>query len=124
MLTALFLTLTLAGSEDPASTALAGSKDPASTLRVAGSYGGRVFRPGEAPQPKTIAAILIHGNQIVTDEEVLKIAAIAVGEPYTEKTLDEVTRRLEASRKFKSVKVEERYASIDDFSKIAVVINA
>ena len=71
-----------------------------------------------------ITAIVVHGNQVVTDEEVLKIAGITVGAPYTSKTIDEVTARLKAARKFESIEVLKRYASVDDFSKITVVINA
>lgn len=77
---------------------------------------------GQAPE--TIAAIVVHGNQLVTDEEVLKIAGITVGAPFTSTTLEEVTARLKAARKFESIEVLKRYASIDDFSKITVVINA
>ena len=74
--------------------------------------------------PEIITSIVIHGNQVVTDEEVLKIAGISVGEPFTNRTIDEVTARLKAARKFESIEVLKRYASIDDFSKITVVINA
>jgi len=85
----------------------------------------RALSPSVAEQgPETIAAIVVHGNQIVTDEEVLKIAGITVGQPFTSTTLAEVTERLKKSRKFESVDVQKRYASIDDFSKISVVINA
>ncbi len=82
---------------------------------------------GQRPQSKnneTIAAIVIHGNQIVTDDEVLTIAGISVGQPFGPTTLADVNARLKASRKFESVEVLKRYASIDDFSKITVVINA
>ena len=83
---------------------------------------GPSVSPSQAPE--IIAAIVIHGNQVVTDEEVLKIAGIAVGAPFTSTTIAEVTARLKAARKFESVEVLKRYASIDDFSKITVVINA
>jgi outer membrane protein assembly factor BamA len=75
-------------------------------------------------KPPAISAIVVHGNQIVTDDEVLKIAGIAVGSPFTSTTIDEVTARLKASRKFESIEVLKRYASIDDFSQITLVINA
>ena len=80
----------------------------------------------QSPQSKreVIAAVVVHGNQIVTDDEVLKIAGIAVGAPFTSTTIDEVTARLKASRKFESIEVLKRYASIDDFSQITLVINA
>ena len=77
-----------------------------------------------AQAPETIAAIVVHGNQVVSDEDVLKMAGVTVGMPFTSSTIAEVTARLKATGKFESVEVLKRYASIDDFSKIALVINA
>src|SRR6185436_11257633 len=98
------------------------------TAIALGGAEGRDFSPAvpAASQQarETIAAIVIHGNQVVTDEDVLKIAGLTVGAPFTSTTIDEVTARLKAARKFESIEVLKRYASIDDFSKITVVINA
>ncbi len=77
-----------------------------------------------AQAPETIAAIVVHGNQVVSDEDVLKMAGVTVGAPFTSSTIAEVTARLKATGKFESVEVLKRYASIDDFSKITLVINA
>lgn len=125
---AVFLALSvIAGSKDPASEMRpAGSKDPAS-IGNAEPHGGRVFRPGGAitfQSQEQIASIIVHGNQIVTDDEVIKIAAVTVGSPFTPTTIKEVTDRLKASRKFESIEVTKAYASIDDMSRIALVINA
>jgi outer membrane protein assembly factor BamA len=80
---------------------------------------------GQSPQSKeTIAAIVVHGNQIVADEEVVKLSGLIVGAPFTDATLVDATKRLKASGKFESVEVLKRYASIDDLSKITIVINA
>ena len=73
---------------------------------------------------EVIADILVHGNQIVPTDEVLKLAAVKVGDAFTDKTVAEITARLKASRKFESVEVCKRYASIDDMTQIAVVIIA
>jgi outer membrane protein assembly factor BamA len=78
----------------------------------------------QAQASETIASIVVHGNQIVSDEEVLKIAGIAVGAQFTDKTIAEVTDRLKASKKFETIEVRKLYASIDDLSQIAVVIDA
>jgi outer membrane protein assembly factor BamA len=73
---------------------------------------------------EVIAAVRVHGNQIVPDDEVLTIAAVTIGAPFTASTLEEVKRRLEASGKFERVEVLKRFASITDPSQIIVVINA
>ena len=81
---------------------------------------GVVLRQGA----ETIAAIIVHGNQIVTDDEVIKISELTVGTPFTNTTLADVTKKLKASGKFESVEVTKGYASIDDFSKVTVIITA
>ena len=78
-----------------------------------------------APQaPSTIVSIIVHGNQIVSDEEVLKMSGLTVGAPFTDSTLADVRKRLEASGKFESIEVLRRDASITDPSKVTIVINA
>ena len=64
----------------------------------------------------------MHGNQIVTDAEVLKIAGVAIGVPFTTRRLPRSTTRLKDSGKFESIDVLKRFASIEDASKIIVVI--
>jgi outer membrane protein assembly factor BamA len=75
-----------------------------------------------APRADVIAAIQVHGNQITPDDEMLRLAGIAVGDPFTDRTIEEVRRRLDATGKFKTVEVLKRFASIDDVSQISVVI--
>lgn len=73
---------------------------------------------------EVVVAVRVHGNQIVPDDEVLKIAAVPIGSPFTETMLADVRKRLEASRRFEQVEVLKRYASITDATQIIVVINA
>ena len=80
--------------------------------------------PAAVHAQEVIAAVRVHGNQIVPDDEVLQIAALTVGAPFTSSTLDEVKRRLDASGKFERVEVLKRFASITDPAQIIVVINA
>jgi outer membrane protein assembly factor BamA len=55
---------------------------------------------------------------------VLKLAGVKVGDPFTDKTVAEITARLRQSGKFDSVDVRKRYASIDDMTQISIVIIA
>jgi hypothetical protein len=50
--------------------------------------------------PEVIAEIRVHGNVIVTNDEVVKIAGIAVGEPFGPSTIADVTTRLRESKSF------------------------
>ncbi len=69
-----------------------------------------------------IAAIQIHGNVLTPDDDVRKIAGIAVGTPFGPGTIETVTARLRTAKKFKSVQVLKRFASIADPSQILIVI--
>ena len=77
---------------------------------------------GGAQQPERVADIQVHGNTLTPDAEILKLAGVAIGQPLTDKTLNEVSARLRASHKFEHVDVLKRFASIADPSQIAVVI--
>jgi outer membrane protein assembly factor BamA len=72
--------------------------------------------------PEVIAEIRVHGNVIVTNDEVAKIAGIAIGEPFGPSTIADVTTRLRESKKFQHIEVLKRFASITDPTKIVVVI--
>lgn len=76
----------------------------------------------QAQSKEVIAEVRIHGNQIVADAEVLKISGVVIGTPYTDAILAEVTKRLKDSGKFESIDVLKRFASIEDASRIIVVI--
>ena len=77
-----------------------------------------------APQPavETISAIQIQGNTATSDDEVRRLAGVSVGMPLEAATLEEVAGRLRSSRRFESVEVRKRFASIADPSQIALVI--
>lgn len=87
-----------------------------------------ILTGGAMPVPQqgreVIAAVLVHGNQIVSTEEIITIAGVKVGDPFTDKTIEDVTARLKATRKFETVDVRKRYASIEDMSQISLVILA
>jgi len=99
-------------------TILAGS-DPSAArdVRTALAADGRV-----PEQAETIAEILVHGNHVSPDEEVLRLAGVTVGMPVTPTTIADIKKRLEDAHKFDDVTVSKRYGSITDLSKIVIVI--
>ena len=93
--------------------------------RPAGS-GARPAGPAAAggrPRPREVVAdVLVHGNQIVPDAEVRSLAGIVAGSPFSDALLAEITKRLKDSGKFESIDVVKRFASIEDASRIIIVI--
>jgi outer membrane protein assembly factor BamA len=71
---------------------------------------------------EVIAEIQVHGNHVTPDADVLALAGIAIGAPFTADTLAQVKAKLKAAGKFDDVDVLKRYASIADPTKITVVI--
>jgi outer membrane protein assembly factor BamA len=71
---------------------------------------------------ETITAIQIHGNTVTSDDEIRRLAGVEIGAALDGGTMDEVAARLRATRRFESVQVLKRYASIADPSQILVVI--
>jgi len=69
-----------------------------------------------------VAAIQVHGNTATKDDEVRRLAGIAVGAPVEANTVDEVAARLRAAKRFDNVQVLKRFASIEDPSQILLVI--
>jgi outer membrane protein assembly factor BamA len=80
--------------------------------------------PAAAPQAgaEVIAEIRVHGNLIVGNDEVVAIAGVSVGDPFGPTTLTEVAARLRASGRFEQVEVLKRFASIEDPTRIALVL--
>ena len=75
-----------------------------------------------APRAEVIAEILVHGNHITPDADVITLAGIAVGGPVTPETPAQVRARLQASGKFDQVDVLKRFASITDPTQITLVL--
>jgi len=75
-----------------------------------------------AQAPEVVSAIRIHGNTATPDEEIRKLAGIEVGMRVEPATIDDVAARLRTARRFESVQVLKRFASIADPSQIVVVI--
>ena len=71
---------------------------------------------------EVLAEIRVHGNLIVSNEDVIKIAGVAPGDPFGDGMIEDVAARLRASKKFQDVQVLKRFASISDPAQIALVI--
>ena len=78
-------------------------------------------RPAQAAA-EVIAEIRVHGNHVTEDDEIVKLAGVAIGTPFGPTTIAEVTERLRAAKRFDDIDVLKRFASIADPSKIALVI--
>jgi outer membrane protein assembly factor BamA len=80
-------------------------------------------RPLHSNRPEDrIAVIQIHGNQVTPDDEIVRLAGVAVGDLFLEATLDDVADRLRTTGRFEHVHVLKRLASIEDPSRITLVI--
>ena len=89
---------------------------------------GLPFSEARGPRPEAyqgsevIAEVRVHGNHVTSNEEIIKIAGLSIGAPFTSTTLADIRKRLRDSDKFNDVDVLKRYASIEDLSRIVVVI--
>src|SRR5687767_4717454 len=75
-----------------------------------------------AQPAEVIAEIQVHGNHVTADADLIALAGITIGAPFTPDTLAQVKAKLKAAGKFDDVDVLKRYASISDPTKITVVI--
>jgi outer membrane protein assembly factor BamA len=83
---------------------------------------GQAEQPPAAQPAEVIAEVRVHGNAAIAEEEVLRLANVQLGAPFTADTTASVEKRLRASGKFRNVEVLKRFASIADASQIVVVI--
>ena len=82
---------------------------------------GQAEQPA-APPAEVIAEVRVHGNAAIAEEEVLRLADVPLGAPFTADTTAIIEKRLRATGKFRHVEVLKRFASIADASKIVLVI--
>ena len=81
--------------------------------------------PAQDPAPPPgalITEVRVHGNHTTPDEEVLRLAGIGPGEPFTASLADAVADRLRASGRFDAVEVRVRFTSITTNDAVALVI--
>ena len=78
---------------------------------------------GSAPAAAgLVESVIVHGNHTTPTDEVLAIAGAVTGQEATDGLLAEVTARLEQSGRFAGVDVRRRFLSIDDPSRVLIVI--
>lgn len=75
-----------------------------------------------AGQAAILGEVRVHGNHTTPDDEILRIAALRVGEPVSDAALDAAATRLRASGRFAGVEIRKRYRSLDDPSDILVIV--
>jgi hypothetical protein len=69
-----------------------------------------------------VAEITVHGNTLTPDADVIGLSGVSVGMDVTDRTIEDATARLRATKKFEKVEVLKRYASISDLSQVMIVI--
>jgi hypothetical protein len=75
-----------------------------------------------AEPAERIAEISVHGNLVTPDAEVIRLAGVSVGMPFTDGLIDTIAGRLRATKEFQKVEVLKRFASIADPSQVMLVI--
>jgi outer membrane protein assembly factor BamA len=83
---------------------------------------GRPRQGTTPPTAEVIAEIRLHGNQLTSDADLLELAGVTTGAPFTQATLQELAERLRRTGRFRSVQVLKRFASIADPSRITLVV--
>ena len=92
------------------------------TLGLAGAFPTTIAQTGTPPANEIIAAIRVHGNHTTPDEDVIRLAGVAPGQPVTPTTVDTVAAALRKSGRFRSVEVRKRFVSFDDPTAVILVI--
>ena len=75
-----------------------------------------------AQAPEKITEIRVHGTHTTPDTDVMKLSGLATGAEASETTLKEAERKLKATGRFEGVELRRRYLSIDDPSRILIMI--
>jgi hypothetical protein len=85
-------------------------------------HGSGPFVSDDDPQAEVIAEIRVHGNAYLRDDEVLKVAGVAVGQPFPADGEKVIAGRLKASGHFDTIEVRKRYRSLENTTDIALVL--
>jgi outer membrane protein assembly factor BamA len=81
-----------------------------------------VAGPPDPQATEVVADIQVRGNVATPDEEVVRLAGIAVGMPVGPDTVATVTERLRRTQCFERVDVLKRYGSLSDPTRIVLVL--
>jgi outer membrane protein assembly factor BamA len=81
--------------------------------------------PQDQPQSATprVTEIRVHGNATMKDEDVIRLAGVAVGDPLPPDSVAAIDRRLRESGRFDEVQVRQRYRTLemDDVALVLLV---
>lgn len=78
--------------------------------------------PVAAQDSQAVTDIRIHGNYRTSDDRIIQITGLILGQPLPPGGVDEVVRRLKRSGLFDGVEVRRRFRSLDEHGDIAVLI--
>jgi len=92
------------------------------TLGLGGTVSAATAQTSTPAGGEVIAAIRVHGNHTTPDDDVIRLAGVAPGQPFTPTTLDSVAAALRKSGRFRSVEVRKRFVSFDDPNAVILVI--
>ncbi|HXD74216.1 MAG TPA: POTRA domain-containing protein, partial [Vicinamibacterales bacterium] len=76
----------------------------------------------QTASPEVITDIRVQGNVLTPDAEMIGLTGVAIGAPFTPDLPQQISDRLKATHKFETVQVLKRYASIEDPSKVLLVV--
>jgi outer membrane protein assembly factor BamA len=77
----------------------------------------------QEPTPvETIVDIRVHGNHTTPDAEIIRIAGVSTGSPFSPSLIADIDGRLHQSGRFRSIEVRKRYQSIEDASAVLLII--
>jgi outer membrane protein assembly factor BamA len=75
-----------------------------------------------APAQEVLAQVQVRGNVATADAEVQRLGGLEIGMAVTPETVAAVTAKLRASKRFDSVEVQKRYASLSDPTQVVLVV--
>ena len=79
-------------------------------------------QPRRPLRAAVVESVIVHGNHTTPTDEVLAIAGAVTGQEATDGLVADVKARLEKSGRFAGVDVRRRFLSIDDPSRVLIVI--
>ncbi len=94
----------------------------AAAMVVAIAWGGSVLVRAVVPAPEIVSEVRIRGNYRTPDEDVLRLAGVAIGQPLGTGGTEAVAERLRKTGRFDAVEVRKRYRSLTEDGPVALVI--
>jgi outer membrane protein assembly factor BamA len=81
-----------------------------------------VSHAASAQDGEVVAEVRVHGNRLTPTEQVLALASLEAGTPFSDALIVDTRARLLDSGRFDDVQVLKRFASISDPARILVII--